>query len=111
MQHHRPARTSMARAEETTKRRGANGARSAGARRRLISAVGAVLLLGALTAGCGGADAASGNGGAIKSLTSAQHETSASSTTPTTAISDCGSNRDPFDPTASPPPAGSPAIC
>ena len=82
-------------------------------RRKLIGAIVGVLLIGSLAAGCGGADAASGgasNGVSGKLLTSTQHG-SGTSTTSTTALANCGSNRDPFDPTGSPPPAGSPAIC
>ncbi len=45
---------------------------------------------------------------------SAHASTTTSSTTTTTkpaSIPACGSTRDPFDPTNTPPPAGSPAIC
>jgi hypothetical protein len=84
--------------------------RSGGTRRRLIGAVGGILLVGALAAGCGGAGSASGGDSGSKLLASTRH-TSASGTTTTTAVQTCGSNRDPFDPTGSAPPAGSPAIC
>jgi len=80
-------------------------------RRRVIGAVSGILLIGALAAGCGGAGTATGGSASRNELTSTRHEASASTTTSTTAVQPCGSNRDPFDPTASPPPAGSAAIC
>jgi hypothetical protein len=107
--------------EDTAKAEAEVATRASASRRKLIGSISGVLLIGALAAGCGGAGAASdpgtGNGGAA--LTSAQHDTSPS-TTPTTgpsktssstALPSCGSNRDPLDPTGSPPPAGSPALC
>ncbi len=39
------------------------------------------------------------------------HHTKATSSTTTTTLAPCGSTRDPLDPTNSPPPAGSVAIC
>lgn len=79
-------------------------------RRKLTGTIVGLLSIAALAAGCGGAGAASGGNSSGLVLTSTQHEAKAS-TTPTTALANCGSNRDPFDPTGSPPPAGSPAIC
>lgn len=58
--------------------------------------------------GRGGAGVVAGSHHAAK-----QQDTSSSvpSTPTTSTLSDCGSVRDPFDPTRAPPPAGSPAIC
>lgn len=81
-----------------------------GKRRRVLGSIGAVLAIGALAAGCGGGTTASGANSTRQLLSSARQETG-STTTSTTALPSCGSNRDPFDPTGSPPPAGSPAVC
>lgn len=85
--------------------------RSDNGRRRSIGAVVGVILIGALAGGCGGSGAVSGGSDTGKVLTSTQHDARASTTTSTTALPNCGSNRDPFDPTGSPAPAGSPAVC
>lgn len=83
-----------------------SSSRSTRNRRKVVGVLAGISLLGGLAVGCGAASAASGGGGG--KLLSSSHQTS---TTSTTALASCGSNRDPFDPTASPPPAGSPAIC
>lgn len=123
MGHTRTVRLTTAAAARTSRGRStaeAEVAAQAGVpRRRLIGAVTGLLLIGTLAAGCGGAGAASGAGGGAKVLTSAQHSASTSTTPSTgpsktsssTALPSCGSNRDPFDPTGSTPPAGSPALC
>lgn len=79
-----------------------------GRRRRLLGALGGVIVAGALLAACGGAGEAGGGHAADGHLL---RSTRHASTTSTTALPSCGSNRDPFDPAGSPPPAGSPAIC
>jgi hypothetical protein len=81
--------------------------RSPRLRRRLVAL--ALCAGGLLAAGCGTA-AAPGTAGTTNRLV--VHKAShAATTTTSTTLPPCGSTRDPLDPTHSPPPAGSPAIC
>ena len=80
-------------------------------RSRTVVAVCGLLLAGGIAAGCGG------GGGAAAPTTSPAHETATQATVPTTAPTttttsmpaQCGSPRDPLDPTNAPAP--SPPAC
>lgn len=78
-------------------------------RRRVVAVVGLMVLLGSgIAAGCESlASAAPSNlpAGLTGSTTPSK------TTTATTELPQCGASRDPLDPSGSPPPAGSPAIC
>lgn len=80
---------------------------AAGSRRRICAAACSLLMVGVIAAGCGSGSA---------SQVPPPHATLTrvrihSSTTTSTTLASCGSTRDPFDATDSPPPPGSPAIC
>jgi len=89
------------------------------ARRRLVkqalAPLGMLLLAGVVATGCGGtsgpapgARPAPSPGAALVHATSSRP---APTTSTSTTLPQCGATRDPFDPTNSPPPPGSPAIC
>jgi hypothetical protein len=85
--------------------------RPARRRSKLLGALGGLLVTGALIAGCGGAGTAGASrAGSDRLVSNTRHDAGTSATTPT-SLPACGSNRDPFDPTGSAPPPGSPAIC
>ena len=74
--------------------------------RRRVGAICGCLLVVGLAAGCqADADTAAPSHDPHVILTKSTAPTT------TTTLPGCGSPRDPFDPTGSPPPAGSPAIC
>ncbi|HLN15126.1 MAG TPA: hypothetical protein VK277_00115 [Acidimicrobiales bacterium] len=77
-----------------------------------IAAVVALGMAGALAAGCssGGGTAGSTGGGSVVTTT-VPPTTSTTTTTLPAGVTACGSQRDPFDPALTPPPAGSPANC
>lgn len=91
----------------------------AGRRVRLVAAVIGALTAGALAAGCGAGGAAAPSHApspapVIRTVSTVPTPTSAPPSAkkagaPT--LAECGSLRDPFDPSATPPPAGSPARC
>jgi hypothetical protein len=86
------------------------GQRRVGARRaRWVAAVAALPMAGLLAAGCTSHPAASGSAKAV--VTSAKSTTTTTTAPTSAAAPECGSTRDPFDPTDSPAPAGSPARC
>ena len=90
-------------------------------RRRWLGAV--VLLPGLLFAACSSprsdatnpplahAVSATTTTGAAPAPTSSGVSSSTTTTTKPASIPACGSTRDPYDPTLTPPPPGSPAIC
>lgn len=81
--------------------------------RRVGLALCCLVAAGALAAGCGGSTGAAAPAGA-RHATLTKSTTTSTTTTTTTVPANlpaCGSRRDPFDPSDSPPPAGSPAIC
>lgn len=82
---------------------------------RLVLALCALPLCGALTSACHLTHASSpSHSSPPASAVVTSHSsgsTATTSTTTTTVVPQCGSNRDPFDPTGAPPPAGSPAHC
>lgn len=88
-----------------------------GALRRVAAVAAGLGLVGAVAAGCGtaqGGAAGPGSGAQMPhaALTAAGSTTTTTTTTTSPAsLPACGSLRDPFDPTGSPPPAGSPALC
>ncbi len=85
--------------------------------RRLGLVMGSMLLAGLATIACTTSGGAAGKGGATGVLTASSTPATTSTTGPTpttttsTTLADCGATRDPFDPTNSPPPAGSAANC
>lgn len=83
-------------------------------RRRFLGAVGGLVLAGVL-AGCGAGDLASpaANHSGTGTLTRTTGSTSTTTTTTpgSASLPECGAARDPFDPTGSPPPVGSAAVC
>jgi len=82
---------------------------------RLRIALGTLMVLGALTAGyvfAGKGGSPSPSHSSVVGATSVTTTTVAPTTTTThVSLANCGSPRDPFDPTNAGPPAGSPAIC
>jgi hypothetical protein len=84
-------------------------------RRRVGTAIGGLLLAGLIGTGCGAAagngPAASGSARHFAPVAGSSAKASATTTTTTPALPACGSLRDPFDPTLTPPPAGSVALC
>jgi hypothetical protein len=84
------------------------------ARRRVGAALCGLVAAGALVAACGGGGgAAVQNHGGHDALARANSTSTSTTTTSTTTVTlpACGSLRDPFDPSDTPPPAGSPALC
>jgi len=77
----------------------------------------ALLVAGAVAGGCGGSQQSGAGGGTRQGVTvrgaapAPSAALSKSTATTTTTMPQCGSSRDPFDPTNSPPPPGSPALC
>jgi hypothetical protein len=89
---------------------------AAGARagRRWVAAVCGLVVAGAVAAGCGGGSGSSTPPASPAQVTATQHVTSTPAVVPpagttTTLPAQCGSPRDPLDPTNTPPP--SPAAC
>ncbi len=86
------------------------------ARRQLTVGLLGLLTSAGILAGCGtgvGAPAPTRpNAVLVKTTKPTTPSTTTTTTTPvSTSLPECGSGRDPFDPTGSPPPAGSAAIC
>jgi len=73
------------------------------------------LFAGTLAASCGGASPSATPPPTLPTgqVSAGKTSTTTSTTTTTTPgpLAECGSQRDPLDPTGSKPPAGSPAIC
>jgi len=90
---------------------GARGNEDPSRARRLASLGLAVMTAGLLAAACGSNGSATPTTGSGSVVAKTVPTTSSTTTTTPANVKPCGSNRDPFDPTLAPPPAGSPAIC